>query len=157
MPKRRGLGGAPEAVFSTGKMTQLRRYFSQRPEIAAVFLFGSLARGEARPDSDLDLGVLLTRGGVEARVNRPQLVLDMMSIWERPDVDVVILNGAPPLLLHRVVRDGHVLYAVNMEVIAEFTIRAFQEYEDTRPLRNLQAARLQRQLAALRPRRGEQP
>lgn len=129
---------------------RLQRYLSDRPEIVAVILFGSRARDEARPDSDLDLGVLLTREQAQLGVDRSALVTDLMEVFERPDIDVVILNDAPPLLLHRVVRDGHLLYATDAGVVAEFTIHAVQQYEDTRPLRKLQAERLQRQLAELR-------
>ena len=39
----------------------LVKEFSRRPEVEAVILFGSFARGEATPRSDLDLLVLLSR------------------------------------------------------------------------------------------------
>ncbi len=35
-------------------------------EIAAVYLFGSVARGDARPDSNLDLGIVFRRRGATA-------------------------------------------------------------------------------------------
>lgn len=36
-----------------------RRYFDDRDDVAAAYLFGSVARGAARPSSDVDVGVLL--------------------------------------------------------------------------------------------------
>lgn len=44
---------APERFFE-----ELR----QRPEVVGVLLFGSQARGNSRPDSDIDLVVLVSEG-----------------------------------------------------------------------------------------------
>jgi predicted nucleotidyltransferase len=40
----------------------------QKPEVLGVILFGSWARGNNRPDSDVDLVVILTNG-LNIRVN----------------------------------------------------------------------------------------
>lgn len=41
-------------------MARLRRFFEDRPgDLAAVYLFGSVARGTATAASDVDVGVLL--------------------------------------------------------------------------------------------------
>src|SRR5690606_10691925 len=117
-----------------------------RPYIDAVFLYGSVARGEALDGSDLDLGVLLTHEALKFGTDLPRLIGELMGVFGREDIDVAILNNASALLLHRVARDGHVLYATSNRVVAEFHIRAMQQYEDTRPLRKLRAERLDRLL-----------
>lgn len=128
-------------------LERLHEYASCHPEIEAVFLFGSVARGESRPDSDLDIAVLLDRNAYEDGVDVLRLMSDMTDVFARSDVDVAVLNGASPLLMHRVVRDGHVLYAVSNRAVAEFHLYAVQQYEDTRPLREAQYQRLLRQIA----------
>lgn len=125
---------------------RLESYFAGRPDIVAAILFGSVARGQARPESDIDLGVLLTHEAVKRGIARSRLIADVMGVLQRNDVDVVILNRASPLLLHRVIRDGHVVYTADRKALAEFTIWAIQQYEDTKPLRELQRQRLQRRL-----------
>jgi len=135
----------------------LNRYFADKPDVVAAILFGSAARGDAGPQSDIDVGVLLTREAAHRGINLSQLIADIMGVLKRDDVDVVVLNDASPLLLHRVVRDGHVVYAADHGALAEFTIRAIQQYEDTRPLRNLQRQRLQQRLASISPPRGARP
>lgn len=143
---------ADGAVFN-----RLKNYFADRPDVVAAILFGSAAREEARPDSDIDIGVLLTREATKQGIDHSRLIADIMGVLKRNDVDVVILNRASPLLLHRVVRDGHVIYASDHGALAEFTIRAIQQYEDTKPLRDLQRRRLQERLASIAPRRGIRP
>lgn len=41
-------------------LESLARVAATHPEVRAVYLFGSQVKGDARPDSDLDLGVLFT-------------------------------------------------------------------------------------------------
>src|SRR3954469_18431794 len=80
----------------------------RRPEVLEAYLFGSQARGDAQAHSDVDVAVFVDRGraqpgsfGYDAA-----LAADLMAALRRNDVDVVILNDAPPLLYHRVLRDG---------------------------------------------------
>lgn len=142
-------------MFGDETMKRLTSYLSGRPGIVALLVFGSHARREARAGSDLDIAVLLTHEQAREGVNRSVLVTDLMNVFKRADVDVVILNNAPPLLMHRVVRDGHLLYTTDHGAVGEFTIYAIQQYADTKPLRKLQSERLERQLAEFaRERRG---
>ena len=41
-----------------GALASIHRVAQSRPEIRAIYLFGSQSRGIARPESDFDLGVL---------------------------------------------------------------------------------------------------
>jgi predicted nucleotidyltransferase len=79
-----------------------------RPEILEVYIFGSVARGEGRSHSDLDVAVFIDEGGLDRGGFGYQAALtaDLMAGLGTNDIDVVILNQAPPLLYHRVMRDG---------------------------------------------------
>lgn len=46
----------------------LNRYFADRSDVVAAFLFGSAARGEAGPGSDIDIEVLFTREAAKQKV-----------------------------------------------------------------------------------------
>lgn len=47
--------GLPDSVISL-----LRSYFSSKPEVVKVVIFGSRAKGSEQPGSDIDLAVVTT-------------------------------------------------------------------------------------------------
>jgi predicted nucleotidyltransferase len=72
--------------------------------VRLALLFGSVARGDAGEASDVDVLVRI-RGGWQAPVATALAFEDALG---RP-VQLVDLDGAPPLLLADVLRDGRVL------------------------------------------------
>lgn len=81
---------------------------SRDAEVAAAWLYGSRARGGAHRRSDVDVAVIL-RAGVPA-AQRWRKRLEHADAVARAlgtdDVDVVLLEEAPAVLGHRIVRDG---------------------------------------------------
>ena len=91
----------PKADFDAIKKSILRCLSSTR-EIQAAYIFGSVASGRTRKDSDIDIAVLIRKNeGHDTLKYRLKLMADLGSALHRSDVDVVILNEAPPLLAHR--------------------------------------------------------
>lgn len=111
-------------------------HLARDPRVQAVYGFGSRARGEAGPASDVDVAVLLDR-----KVSlKEELVLraKVTSELRRDDVDLVILNHAPPLLRYEVVAAGCRLFARDDEAADRFEEKAFRECLDTAYLRDVQ-------------------
>ncbi|MFA5594551.1 MAG: nucleotidyltransferase domain-containing protein [Trueperaceae bacterium] len=126
-------------MLTAGSLEALADYFGKQPHVDAAFLFGSQARGHVRAGSDVDIGVLMMRAAPREPLRAVRFTNDLMDLLGRSDVDVAILNDASPLLVHRVAQEGRVLYATSNTAVAEFALRALQQYEDTKPLRELQA------------------
>lgn len=125
--------GAMDAVALEQR---LREHFSARAAaegIAAAWLFGSVARGTARPDSDVDIGVLfredppLTLAGY-----RFDLEADLESLLGLP-VQLVVMNRAPADLAIRVLREGKLLVNQAPSRRIEFEVRTRNEYWDLEP------------------------
>jgi uncharacterized protein len=90
-----------------------RRLAEAAPE-ARVILFGSHARGDARPDSDLDLLVIEPElGSRRAEFVRLREALGAIGV----PVDLIVLSAAhverwgevPGTMIHQALRDGRLL------------------------------------------------
>ncbi len=82
---------------------QLTGLLSGFPRLRAAYLFGSLASGKARPDSDLDIAVLAAGplgpeeklaliGALAALTGRPVDLVDLATVGE-PLLGQVLLHG----------------------------------------------------------------
>ncbi len=117
---------------------RLSSYFEDDARGAiAVYLFGSVARGEGRADSDVDVGVLFETTP-PARLDSPvhRLEGELERLLHCP-VQVVALNSAPADLVHRVLRDGHLVLDRDRAARIRFEVRSRNEYFDLAPIRRL--------------------
>jgi predicted nucleotidyltransferase len=116
-------------------VASLRDALLPRDEILEAYLFGSRARGTARTNSDVDVAVHID----DARAPSPpwgydaDLAAALMSELRTSRVDVVVLHRAPPLLYHRVLRDGIRLFARDLRATTVREGRALSRYCDDLP------------------------
>jgi predicted nucleotidyltransferase len=108
---------------------------SGKPEVLAAYVFGSVATGRTRRNSDVDIAVLL---GDNIRPSgmfryRLRLISELGSALHRPDVDVVILNEAPPLLAHRVLSKGKLVFERSASARIRFQVMTANRYADLVP------------------------
>lgn len=109
----------------------IRTVLHRFPEIGVAFLFGSLARGDSRPDSDLDLGVAGARPlSVEQRL---EVVLVLSEAVGRP-IDLVDLQTAGPIILRSCLR-GQLVLATDHHLLAALIIRSLDLTTDFEPYR----------------------
>lgn len=112
----------------------LYEFFSGREGIAAVYLFGSVARGTERPDSDVDIGVLYVQEPPRTLLGQPfDLEADLSALLGRP-VQIVVLNRAPVDLIHRVLRDGIIILEPDVSRRIAFEVRSRNMYWDLKPI-----------------------
>jgi predicted nucleotidyltransferase len=97
------------------------------PDVLALILYGSRARGDARPDSDVDVCLVLDPSvpvGLAASRKR----LDYAAT---ADVDIAVFQQLPLYVKSRVLREGRVLFARDEErlyCVAVRTARAFEGF-----------------------------
>jgi predicted nucleotidyltransferase len=104
------------------------------PAVTAAYLVGSRARGTSRPGSDVDVSVLLERDPPAKLENVARRLEGDLERSLRLPVQVVVLNSAPPDLVHRVLRDGKVLLDRDRPARLRFEVRARNEYFDLQPI-----------------------
>ena len=113
----------------------LVKYLSTQPDVVAAYLFGSLAEERAASRSDVDIAILFADASDPLAVGDRQLQLmgELERFTDR-EVDVVIMNTAPPILQHQVLRHGRLLYERDRRVRVEFEVRAGKIYADLKPM-----------------------
>lgn len=116
--------------------------------VIGALLFGSQATGKAGPLSDIDVAVWLDPElDDRARSRRASALLDAASTaLGTGEVQLVVLNEAPPLLRHRALRDGVRLVDRDPRTRIRLEAAALLDYLDTAPLRAILAAGLRHRI-----------
>jgi predicted nucleotidyltransferase len=114
---------------------RLRAVLEAREEIVEAYLFGSAAAGSAQAHSDVDVAVYLA--GPRPPGSPFGYVADLTAALMRAlgvnRVDVVVLNEAPPLLYHRVLRGGVRILARDLRATTTREGQALSRYCDYVP------------------------
>lgn len=95
------------------------------PDAWAIYVFGSFARGEEWPGSDLDLAVLLPPG---RRIESLLDVIGSVSARVHREVDVVDLRRAGDVLRREVLMDGWTLYVSQPDQVLAWEAAAISRY-----------------------------
>lgn len=82
----------------------------RRYQVRELSLFGSAARGEARPDSDIDLLVEFLPGATVDLVDYNSLMMDLSRVLGRK-VDLVSKKGLKSMIRDAVLAEARPLYA----------------------------------------------
>lgn len=104
----------------------------QKNQIILVYLFGSMARGEAHQESDIDIGILFDKKvdkkdylKIEGRM------IDFFAeIYPKKEINMVNLNISSPLLKQNIILEGKLLYKRNNLDRIYFQINTLQEYDE---------------------------
>lgn len=136
---------APVPVIDSAARERLSRALD-RDGVVAAMLIGSQARGNPGPLSDVDIAYwhapVLDYGASWS------LRLELLGAAEEAlgtsEIDTVPLNGAPPLMQQRAIRDGVRLVERDREERVRLETRAIVNYLDTQPLRDGLRERLRR-------------
>jgi predicted nucleotidyltransferase len=86
---------------------RLKTVFAEFPQIQAVYLFGSLASGRGRPDSDLDLAII---SGHNQPGSEKLDILARLAQEGFCNVDLVFLPKDDIVLQYEAVRMNNVVY-----------------------------------------------
>ena len=124
----------------------------RRAEVVAVVLFGSHARGEARPDSDVDVGVVLLPEWFQrlSRAGAAKVVLQIIEecgrVARHMELDMVVLNAAHPLAAWDAMRHGRALWIRDRSALLSFGLWAAGREEDWEHLHTIEMREVRRRL-----------
>jgi len=113
---------------------QLAGYFKGTSTcFVCAYLFGSLARGEGKPHSDVDVAVLFPIESSTGLLGPATTIRGDLERLLRRTVDLIDLRAAPVDLIHRILRDGHLLTDRDPSERIRFEVQARNEYFDLLP------------------------
>jgi predicted nucleotidyltransferase len=83
-------------------------YLKSRGDVLFAYIFGSLAKGEVTPLSDVDISVYLTEDAdfVEKKM---EILGKLIELLETDEIDLVILNSAPLTLRMKILESKKVI------------------------------------------------
>ena len=112
---------------------------SRYAEICAAWVFGSVARGEAGLESDLDVAVLLAfdTNAEAARPALSALSLELERCSPSGRVDILVLGTQGPVLVHQILSEGVLVRDADRERRVEFEGRATVDYLDWKPTHDI--------------------
>ena len=123
---RMGAHDARTIAGSAQVAGRLRGYFGDKCDTAVVsaWLFGSHAESRAHRESDVDVAVLLDRRMVPSASERfdlrVRLTSDLIHALGNNDIDLVVLNDAPPLFSRRIIRTGIEVFCRDRDMERDF-------------------------------------
>ncbi len=113
-----------------------------RPDVQLAYLYGSVARGQSLPSSDIDIGVVLRERLPAAECLGLELELEhaLAASSGLDNVDVRVVSQAPLLVQGAVATEGMLLYARDDAARVAFETQARSRYFDFLPTAQAMAA-----------------
>ncbi|MBO8183774.1 MAG: nucleotidyltransferase domain-containing protein [Archaeoglobus sp.] len=93
------------------------------PDVIAIYLFGSYAKGEQTPMSDVDIAVILGNLNPENEAEVGSLI--------SPEIDVVLFHRLPLHIKFEIFRYGKELFVRDEGKLVEIKLEVMREYLDT--------------------------
>lgn len=122
----------------------LKKALAKEPNVLAAYLFGSKAMGKARPDSDMDLAIV-----VKDRTKKEEFYF-LKRISHLPfsnlDITVVDLQNSSTLFLHQIIKNGFPIYKKSEKERVIFESQAASRFFDSQYLRSIQDFYLEKRL-----------
>lgn len=110
---------------------------SNQPDVQALYAFGTIATGELQPLSDLDFGILLSEH--LDKIQRLKTHLDLIALFNRvfstDEVDLVLMNDAPPRFAFNIIKDGKLLFQRDKKALVNFRERVVMSHLDFIPVK----------------------
>ena len=114
------------------KISLLMAKLQDVDSIDAVYLFGSVAKKDLKPLSDIDIAILLNEGLGKDKIENLKLSLTglIADALSTEEFDLVILNDAPIRFSYNILKDGKLVLVKDENHLIDFRERVIKYYLD---------------------------
>lgn len=114
-------------------LEKIKNFFTNKPEIAAVYLYGSFAKNKATKNSDIDLGVVFEKKELKPFAS-PEvgLAIELSNLLNRK-TEVADLEQCQIDFSHRVISEGMLIYSQNEVKRIAFEEKILRDFFDLKP------------------------
>lgn len=125
--------------------------FLEKQGVILSYLFGSMARGEAHKESDVDIAILFSEKINDKKYLKKEgeLIIFFSSFFPKREINIVNLNISSPLLRQSVILEGEIIYLKNELIRIFFEMQTLKEYEDYLHLSGIYNTVLKERIKAL--------
>jgi predicted nucleotidyltransferase len=120
-----------QRIFTAARETLL----AALPDVWAIYVYGSFARGDEWPNSDVDLAVLLP---ADKQIEDLLGLMSEVSLRTQRDVDLVDLRKVGDVLRREIFEDGRTLFISQPDAVLAWEASAMSRYarhrEETRDI-----------------------
>ncbi len=115
---------------------KIQKFFEDRPEVLAVYIFGSYVKNRENRDSDIDLAVLIDHQSISRSSEIIKEYTVGLARAVRKDFHIVVMNRAGEELLAQIFKNGSCILNRNESVNSTFKmikyamIAEFSYYRD---------------------------
>ena len=123
-------------VMKNNLTIRLKNFFKDKPEVIAVYIFGSQATDKTGGSSDVDIGILLDTSERAAQIEkRNQYMVELANIL-RKEIHPVILNSAGEELMRQIFAKGKCILVKDQKKLSLFKMTMFARIADFGYYRN---------------------
>lgn len=109
--------------------------FKEFPVIAGAYLYGSILE-YCRPESDIDVGLILVPGTVKSEREGDFLIVDILEktpTLEGRYLDLILLNFQTTIFAFQVLSKGELIYNYRPDVVTDFLEITSRQYGEVYP------------------------
>ena len=103
----------------------IKEYFKDHPEVVAVYLFGSFAKGHGGKGSDVDLGILLKHEYISNENEFHNAYMSGLTRQLSMDIHLIFMNKAGEGILQQIFKYGKCVVNNSPGGLAKFKMKSY--------------------------------
>ncbi|HLC93959.1 MAG TPA: nucleotidyltransferase domain-containing protein [Patescibacteria group bacterium] len=135
-------------MLTNDEIQTIREYFAHAPEVEAVYLYGSQARGDETEKSDIDIAVIFKNNAANSLYLRGRFAEDLKHTF-KTTVDIQNMETCDVSFAYRIIQEGKLLYTAKEQNIDTFIVDLMRRYFDLKPTHDAYFHELSTRMKAL--------